>query len=157
MTKNNAILIIICICMVLLAMAVVMFHNNREHFTGDDHADKDTKTEDNNNAQPPMDAAYDSRMQTINIFHLVTNRKPSAQEISKYSVLGNEQDILVAILKDLQEQEQTKKVNSSQAAVVENMAQPEVPIAVDIIKELGRIQDSVQSIKQIVLSKETRV
>lgn len=43
---------------------------------------------------------YESRMQVMKIFDMILSRKPSAEEIDKYSKFGNEQDILVNVLKD---------------------------------------------------------
>jgi hypothetical protein len=43
---------------------------------------------------------YNLRQEVINIFELYMSRKPSIDEIQKYSVKGNEQDILLAIIKD---------------------------------------------------------
>ena len=43
---------------------------------------------------------YNLRQEVLNIFELYLNRKPSIEEIQKYSAKGNEQDILVAIIQD---------------------------------------------------------
>lgn len=43
---------------------------------------------------------YKFRLEVMKVFDLYMNRNPSPQEIEKYAKIGNEQDILLAILKD---------------------------------------------------------
>lgn len=43
---------------------------------------------------------YQHRMEVIKIFDLYMSRKPTPDEIDKYSKLGNEQEILLSFLKD---------------------------------------------------------
>ena len=46
------------------------------------------------------DADYKYRLEVMKVFDLYLNRNPTAEEIGKYAILRNEQDILLAILKD---------------------------------------------------------
>jgi hypothetical protein len=43
---------------------------------------------------------YNMRQEVMNIFELYMGRKPIPEEIGKYSIHGNEQDILIAVIKD---------------------------------------------------------
>ena len=43
---------------------------------------------------------YKYRLEVMKVFDLYLNRNPSSEEIDKYSVLRNEQDILLTIMKD---------------------------------------------------------
>lgn len=43
---------------------------------------------------------YDARLQVMKIFDMVLSRKPTTEEIEKYSKIKNEQDMLVQILQD---------------------------------------------------------
>lgn len=43
---------------------------------------------------------YDSRMRVMNVFDGYLHRNPTVEEIDKYSKFGNEQDILVEVMKD---------------------------------------------------------
>jgi hypothetical protein len=49
------------------------------------------------------ESEYDARVETIKIFDLVVNRKPTPEEIDKYSAFQNEQDILQNVLKDFKD------------------------------------------------------
>lgn len=62
-----------------------------EHFTVD-LADKITQKSDCK--------TYNMRQEVINIFYTYMRRKPTADEIAKYSVAGNEQDVLTMIMQD---------------------------------------------------------
>jgi hypothetical protein len=43
---------------------------------------------------------YNMRQEVLNIFDLYLGRKPSVEEIEKYSKVGNEQDILISVIKE---------------------------------------------------------
>lgn len=71
------------ILLVISVIAYVYFKNlkptTQEHFVEDD---------------------YEARLHVMKIFDLVLNRKPTSEEIDKYSKFHNEQDILLQIIKD---------------------------------------------------------
>lgn len=65
-------------------------------------------------------ADYDSRLQVMKIFDMVLSRKPTTEEIEKYSKIKNEQDMLVQILQDF-------KSTSTQAPVMNAPAESNSP------------------------------
>ena len=92
LTKQNAILsLFLLLALAYLVWTIVIFVKSRnmrstEHFTEMELASDSIST------------AYDARLTTINVFQQVIGRKPTAEEITQYSMHGNEQDILTAIM-----------------------------------------------------------
>ena len=92
LTKQNAILsLFLLLALAYLVWTIVIFVKSRnmrstEHFTEMEVASDSIST------------AYDARLTTINVFQQVIGRKPTAEEITQYSMHGNEQDILTAIM-----------------------------------------------------------
>jgi hypothetical protein len=83
MSTLNIILCIVLIVVIMYLIYIVMKHRStKEHFTTEE------------------ESSYDARMETMKIFELVLNRKPTTEEIGKYSQFQNEQDILVQVLQD---------------------------------------------------------
>ena len=81
--KKNTILsifLIVAIAYLIWSLFSVRAHN--EHFTVDQ----------------PSTAEYNARLYTIKIFENVIGRKPTPEEITQFSKLDNEQDILTAIM-----------------------------------------------------------
>jgi hypothetical protein len=65
---------------------------------------------------------YNLRQEVINIFELFIDRKPTVEEIQKYSILGNEQDIFISIMKDFQLAASTKRKDELDAMRVDACA-----------------------------------
>ena len=59
------------------------------------------------------DTSYDARLETMKVFELVLNRKPTPDEIDKYSKYKNEQDILVHVLSDFKSTVTSEQADSS--------------------------------------------
>jgi len=57
---------------------------------------------------------YQARMEVMKVFDLVLQRKPTPEEIAKYSQFENEQDILIHILKDFK-----STTNAGSKAIIE--------------------------------------
>ena len=74
------ILIIVAVAYIIYMWYVSSKNHLREHFSND--------------------TSYDARLETMKVFELVLNRKPTPDEIDKYSKYKNEQDILVHVLSD---------------------------------------------------------
>lgn len=83
MDKINIYLLLTII--ILLAYVLVYFcvirKNSKEHFT--------TEHDD-----------YENRLQVMKVFDMIVKRKPTTEEVEKYSKIQNEQDLLVQILQD---------------------------------------------------------
>jgi hypothetical protein len=83
MDKINIYLLLTLV--IILAYVLVYFFvirkNSKEHFT----------TEQND---------YESRLQVMKVFDMIVKRKPTTEEVEKYSKINNEQDLLVQILQD---------------------------------------------------------
>lgn len=102
LTKTNVILFIF----LLVAIAYLVYllkisfvsKNTEEHFVVEE------------------DSTYESRMYVMKVFDLVMNRKPTAEEVSKYSALKNEQDILVAVMNDFNKSTPSTKVDDEAIA-----------------------------------------
>lgn len=109
LTKTNVyILIFLIIAFVYLGWVVVQnVRNKTEHFVSDD---------------------YQSRMYVMKVFDLVLNRNPTPEEIEKYVVLGNEQDILVAVLKDFNKTQKNTIEEEMQRQVVEEDIKSVLPV-----------------------------
>ena len=60
------------------------------------------------------DTTYDARLETMKVFELVLNRKPTPDEIDKYSKFKNEQDILVHVLSDFKSSVTSEHVDITQ-------------------------------------------
>lgn len=78
------------------------------------------------NTEEPFEApiktdckTYNLRQEVINIFELFLDRKPVVEEIQKYSDLGNEQDIFLAIMNDFQLAASSKKKDELDAMRVD--------------------------------------
>ena len=83
MSTLNIILGVVLVAIIVYLVYIVVKHRNtKEHFTTEE------------------ESAYDARLETMKIFDLVLNRKPTTDEITKYSQFQNEQDILVQVLQD---------------------------------------------------------
>lgn len=88
MTPLNIFLSIALVLSVTYLLYLFYKKTSTEHFTEDE---------------------YNSRLDVIKVFDLVLNRKPSPEEIEKYSKFNNEQDILVHVLKDFKKESSSKK------------------------------------------------
>lgn len=62
--------------------------------------DIDTRKQEESEQGSHKDPEYSSRMYVMKMFEGMFNRKPTADEIEKYSGFGNEKSILTAILED---------------------------------------------------------
>jgi hypothetical protein len=83
MSTLNIILCVVLVAVIVYLVYILAKHRNtKEHFTTEE------------------ESSYDARLETMKIFDLVLNRKPTADEIDKYSQFHNEQDILVQVLQD---------------------------------------------------------
>lgn len=95
LSKQNAILsLFLLLALAYLIWTIVIFvksinMRSREHFTEMELPQDGTHV---------SSTAYDARLTTINVFQQVIGRKPTADEITQYSMHGNEQDILTAIM-----------------------------------------------------------
>jgi len=137
LTKQNAILsLFLLLALAYLAWTIVIFVKSRsmrstEHFTEMEVATDSVST------------AYDARLTTINVFQQVIGRKPTAEEITQYSMHGNEQDILTAIM------DNKSNISSSSApssASVPSVADPSTPtVAVEKEKEKEKEKDQFVS------------
>jgi hypothetical protein len=74
---------------------------------------------------------YEARLEVMKIFDSVLHRKPSIQEIEKYSKYTNEQDILINILNDYTTTRKPQTIEEEETYVVEE----EGPVHVDVLKE----------------------
>jgi hypothetical protein len=79
---NIVLIVLLILGVVYLFYPTIMAKLGREHFTAE-----------------PSDS-YVSRMNVMSVFDTLLSRKPTGEEIEKYSKLKNEQDILSAIMKD---------------------------------------------------------
>jgi hypothetical protein len=93
-TENIILLVLFVIATVYLLWELYerYIRTKKEHFTADQPA---TSTD---TVQNP--AEYQARMTVMKVFDTVLKRKPTTDEIDKYSKISNEQDILIAILAD---------------------------------------------------------
>lgn len=83
MNGLNIVLALLLVAVLSYIIYVVVTSNiTKEHFTTEE------------------EGGYDARIETIKIFELVLNRKPTTEEIEKYSKFKNEQDILIQVLSD---------------------------------------------------------
>lgn len=83
-SKNNIILAaFLIVAVIYLGYIVYTTYFFKEHFVDGQHLND-----------------YEARMHVMSVFDTVLKRKPTADEIDKYAVITNEQDMLVAVLAD---------------------------------------------------------
>ena len=118
MTKTNVILIIFLLVAVMYLVYIIVYaykkSKTEEHFVTEEVTPE---------AEDQSGKGYESRMYVMKVFDLVMNRKPTTEEIAKYSILGNEQDILVAVLKEFNKTDPAAP--SGSASVSEEIVQGE--------------------------------
>lgn len=82
------------IVILVLYICIIIFKHKKTHSANAEHTehfiDDPTQTQD----------TYKARLDVMNVFDLNMKRKPTPEEITKYSVFNNEQDILAAVLSD---------------------------------------------------------
>lgn len=125
MSKENLILLIFLFIGALYLLWIIFqllqknFCNKRvEHFTTIE-PEPEAKSE-----HVVKDEEYNSRMDVIKVFDTVLHRKPTSEEIEKYSVIENEQDLLVKILSDFKvsdTQTQAEESFTTQEALISNI------------------------------------
>ena len=89
------ILILVAVAYIIYVSYVSSKNHLREHFSND--------------------TSYDARLETMKVFELVLNRKPTPDEIDKYSKYKNEQDILVHVLSDFKSTVTSEQVDITQS------------------------------------------
>ena len=84
----------------VITLWVIYYVTNTIKGKGEHFIDLTVEDETPKSDAPAECKLYNMRQEVINIFELYLSRKPSVEEIQKYSSKGNEQDILVAIISD---------------------------------------------------------
>lgn len=109
-SKNNIILAAFLIVAVLyLGYSVYATYFYKEHFVDGQHLND-----------------YEARMHVMTVFDTVLKRKPTADEIDKYALITNEQDMLVAVLADYKA---LPPPVASEDKIVETLNPAPVPVA----------------------------
>ena len=90
---NKAKVYLLIFSMILLAYVAFILYKfyNSKHARQEEHF---TVEEESAQAQ-----AYQARMHVMKVFDFVLNRKPTSEEITRFSAFKNEQDILINVLK----------------------------------------------------------
>lgn len=139
--------VIVCYTIFFITQYIKKNQKQAEHFT------------ELSDAKPMSKAAkdchlYNIRQEVMNIFELYLKRKPSAEEIAKYEKLDNEQDILVAIVKDfnissseVEDKKGTLDGMRKDECVVQEEAHEET---LDIIQRKAEIKHEMRKEKPIV-------
>ena len=86
---------------------------------------------------------YQYRMEVIKVFDLYMNRNPTPDEIQKYAQLKNEQEILLAFLKDFNIQASdinkdkliVAKEDTAGAAATDSFVSEETPVATKVVED----------------------
>lgn len=85
--KVSLYLLVLLVIVLVFLLYFYYYKPTKEHFTAEE--------------------SYDSRMTVMKVFEMVLDRKPTPDEIEKYSSYKNEQDILLQILQDFNETSKT--------------------------------------------------
>ena len=112
------------IVIVLYIVVLAVKATSKSHY-----AHRKTSVEHFTNDAPPVTSDdYKARLNVMTVFDGHMKRKPTPEEINKYMVYENEQDILAALLKDsVQPQSQTTPQTPSTSSTTKN---------IDIVKQL---------------------
>lgn len=152
LTKKNAILF----CFLLIAifyLVWILFSTMQNKFCKTNVAEHFTE--------------YESRMNVMKVFESVMNRKPTQEEIDKYFVIENEQDMLIAVMADnniTQEHINEEYLNVGEELVYEEEKMPTMPSIEPTIQPVSMQtqiaspnDNSIQSIEQVKQEKDSKI
>lgn len=120
----------------------------KEHFT---ETEEEIVIEDTDSEE------YKSRLNVMKVFDTILHRKPTTEELAKYSKISNEQDILVEVLKDYpipptpteSESETQEEFVSSETKEETYTISSEISKR-SILKKLDNIVYDVEAIKKLL-------